>query len=125
MMEGGYYPKYEDTHILFDLEDNVAVVEYEEGILSIRIFFSIDEDAYGMFLQASNAAMLKSFIVKPAVMDNMRNIMFSCELICGNVREFRKFFPLGIQYLNEALAMHKIEMRKLMLSETVVSKVVS
>lgn len=125
MMEGGYYPKYEGTHILFNLEDNVAVVEYEEGILSIRIFFSIDEAAYDMFLLASNSAMIKSFIVKPAVLDDMRNIMFSCELICGNVREFRKFFPLGIRYLNEALAMHRMEMRKLMLSEITESKVVS
>ena len=41
MMEEGYYPSYEKTHILFNVEDNVAVLEYEEDILSIRIFFSI------------------------------------------------------------------------------------
>ena len=92
MMEGGYYPEYEDSHILFRIEENMAVVEYLEGILSIRIFFSIDEDEYDLFLEASNAAMLETFIVKPAIMDNMENIMFSCEMICGNVREFRKFF---------------------------------
>jgi hypothetical protein len=41
MMEEGYYPVYENTHITFGLEDNLAVVEYEEGILSVRLFFSI------------------------------------------------------------------------------------
>lgn len=125
MMEGGYYPEYEDTHILFGIDDNMAVVEYEEGILSIRIFFSIDEDEYDLFLEASNAAMLETFIVKPAIMDNMKNIMFSCEMICSNVREFRKFFPRGIHYLQEAIRMHKIEMKKLILAEKLSSATIS
>ena len=63
MMEDGYYPTYEGTHILFNVDDNTAVLEYEEGILSIRIFFSIEEDAYDLFLEASNAMMMESFIV--------------------------------------------------------------
>lgn len=125
MMEGGYYPTYEKTHILFSIEDNAAVVEYEEGILSIRIFFSIDEDDYDLFLEASNATMLKTFLVKPVVMDNMKNIMFSCEMMCDNVREFRKFFPRGIRYLRDAMILHKAEMKRLVLTENVSSATVS
>lgn len=125
MMEGGYYPTYEKTHILFDIEDNVAVVEYEEGILSVRLFFTIDEDAYDIFLEASNAAMMETFIVKPAILDNMKNIMFSFEMMCDNVREFRKFFPRAIEYLTEALAVHKAEMKRLILAENVSSATIS
>ena len=125
MMEGGYYPSFEKTHILFDIEDNVAVVEYEEGILSIRIFFTIEEDAYDLFLEASNAVMMKTLMVKPAVMENMKNIVFSCETMCSNVREFRKFFPRGIEYLKECLAAHKAEMKHLILAEKVSSATVS
>ena len=55
MMEGGYRPSYEKNHILFNIEDNIGVVEYEEGILSVRIFFSIEEGASELFLVASNA----------------------------------------------------------------------
>ena len=119
MMEGGYYPEFTDSHILFSIDEDIAVVEYEEDILSIRIFFSIDEEAYGLFLEASNSAMLKTFIVKPAVMDNMRKIMFSCEMVCGNVREFRHCFPRGIHYLKEAVAMHKFEMKRLLAARRV------
>lgn len=125
MMEEGYYPTYEKTHILFDVEDNVAVVEYDEGILSIRIFFSIDEDAYDLFLEASNAAMLDTFLVRPVILDNMKNIMFSCEMMCDNVREFRKFFPRGIRYLRDAMILHKAEMKRLVLTENVSSATVS
>ena len=125
MMEEGYYPTYENTHILFNIDDNVAVLEYEEDILSVRIFFSIDEDEYDLFLEASNAAMLESFIVKPAIMDNMKNIMFSCEMMCGTLREFRKFFPRGIQYLKEAISVHKNQMKRLILAEKVSSATIS
>ena len=54
MMEDGYYPVFEQTHIQFGMDDNIAVVEYEEGILSVRLFFSIDEEAYDLFLEACN-----------------------------------------------------------------------
>lgn len=125
MMEDGYYPTYENSHILFNIDDNVAVLEYEGDILSIRIFFSIEEDSYDLFLEASNAAMLESFIVKPAIMDNMKNIMFSCEMMCGTLREFRKFFPRGIQYLKDAISVHKLQMKRLILTEKVSSATIS
>ena len=125
MMEDGYYPTFENNHILFNIEDNVAVLELEEAILSIRIFFSIEEDEYDLFLEASNAAMRESFIVKPVIMDNMKNIMFSCEMMCGTLREFRNFFPRGIQYLKDAIAVHKIQMKRLILSEKISSATIS
>ena len=52
LMEERYYPQYEKTHILFELDGNMAVLEYEEGILSVRLFFSIDEEEYDNFLEA-------------------------------------------------------------------------
>ena len=125
MMEDGYYPTFEKTHILFDLADNTAVVEYEEGVLSVRIFFSIDEDAYDLFLEASNAAMLESFMVKPAILDDMKNIMFSYEMCCDTVRDLKKFFPRGIRRLKEAMKLHKAEMKKLILAENVSSATIS
>lgn len=125
MMEDGYYPTFEKTHILFNIDDNVAVVEYEEGILSIRIFFSIDEDDYDLFLEASNATMLKTFLVKPVVMDNMKNIMFSCEMMCSTIKEFKKTFPRGIGYLKEAIVMHKSEMKQLILAHQISTATIS
>lgn len=111
MMEGGYYPVYEKTHIIFGLDDNLAVVEYEEGILSVRLFFSIDEEIYPLFLEAGNETMMKAFIVKPVVLGDMKNLMFSCEMFCDNVREFRKFFPRSIELLRENLKIHRAEMK--------------
>lgn len=125
MMEEGYYPRYEKTYILFDIEDNTAVVEYEEDIISIRIFFSIDEDAYDLFLEASNAAMLESFMVKPAILDDMKNIMFSYEMCCDTVRDLKKFFPRGIRRLKEAMKLHKAEMKKLIIAENVSSAAIT
>ena len=115
MMEEGYYPVFEQTHIQFGMDDNIAVVEYEEGILSVRLFFSIDEEAYDLFLEACNLTMLETYMVKPALLDDMKNLMFSCEMVCGNVREFRHCFPRGIHYLKEAIAMHKFEMKRLLM----------
>ena len=125
MMEEGYYPRYEKTYILFDIEDNTAVVEYEEDIISIRIFFSIDEDAYDLFLEASNAAMLESFMVKPAILDDMKNIMFSYEMCCDTVRDLKKYFPRGIRRLKEAMKLHKAEMKKLIIAENVSSATIT
>lgn len=122
MMEEGYYPIYEKTHIVFGIEDNMSVVEYEDGILSIRLFFSIDQEHYALFLEAANETMLKAYMVKPAVLDDMQNLMFSCEMMCDSVREFRKFFPRGIDLLKEALAIHKKEMKRLILSEEFVTR---
>ena len=64
MMEDGYYPTFEKTHILFSIDDNTAVVEYEEGVISIRIFYSIQEEIYDYFLEVSNTTMAETFIVK-------------------------------------------------------------
>ena len=124
MMEEGYYPTFEKTHIQFGLDDNIAVVEYEEGVASVRLFFSIEEDAYELFLEASNATMVETFAVKPAILDDMKNIMFSCEMLCGNLREFRKFLPWAVDRLNEALTVHKAEMKRLILAGEVAARTV-
>lgn len=118
-MEDGYYPTFEQTHIQFNMDDTIAVVEYEDGILSVMVFFSIDEDAYGLFLEASNSTMIETYSVKPTVLDDMKNLLFSCEMLCDNVREFRKFFPRMIAMLNEAISIHKEETRKLILASEI------
>ena len=69
--------------------------------------------------------MLDTFLVRPVILDNMKNIMFSCEMMCDNVREFRKFFPRGIRYLRDAMILHKAEMKRLVLTENVSSATVS
>ena len=119
MMEDGYYPIFEQTHIQFGLDDNIAVVEYEDGILAVRLFFSIEEEGYDMFLEASNSMMMYNWCVKAVVLDDMKNIMFSCEIPCHTAREFRKFFPLCKEMLQEALRAHKSEMKKLILADHV------
>lgn len=124
MMEEGYYPIYEESHIVFGLDDNLAVLEYEEGIMSVRLFFSIEEDSYPLFLEAANLTMLKAFSVKPVVLDDMKNLMFSCETLCDTVSEFRKFMPRSIDLLREALDQHKKEMKQLLLNEELASKTI-
>ena len=124
MMERGYSPVYETTHIQFDIDDNTAVVEYEEGILSIRLFFSIEEEAYDLFLEASNSMMLDTSLVKSAILDDMKNIMFSFETLCSSMKDFRKFFPLGVDLLKEALYMHRIEMKQLILAGELTAKAI-
>ncbi len=122
MMEEGYYPVYEKTHIVFGVDDNLAILEYEEGVLSVRIFFSIDQENYPLFLEAANETMLKAFSVKPAVLDDMQNLMFSCEILCDTVRELRKFLPRSIDLLRKALKQHKKEMKRLLLNEELATK---
>ncbi|MBP3563886.1 MAG: hypothetical protein J6J54_05645 [Bacteroidales bacterium] len=122
MMEGGYRPSYEKNHILFNIEDNIGVVEYEEGILSVRIFFSIEEGTSELFLVASNAAMSETFIVKPVILEDMKSIMFSCEFFCDTVRQLRKYLPRSIELVNEALDAHKTEMKNLILADSLTSK---
>lgn len=124
MMEDGYYPTFEKTHIQFGMDDNIAVVEYEEGILAVRLFFSIEEEAYDLFLEASNSMMMYNWCAKAVVLDDMKNIMFGCEIPCDNVREFRKFFPRCIEMLREGLRAHKSEMRRLILADQVASKAI-
>ncbi len=121
MMEDGYYPSFEKNCILFDLEDNTGVVEYQEGVLSIRIFFSIEPDTGELFKDVSNTAMTMTFAVKPVVIDEMKNLMFSCEFLCDTEREFRKFFPRGIGLLKEALEIHKHEMKKIIMAQRIIT----
>ena len=83
----------------------------------MRLFFGIEEDSYSLFLEASNSTMQKAFAVKPVVLDDMKNLMFSCEMLCGTVREFRKFFPRSLELLRRALKLHRTEMKKLILAE--------
>ena len=115
MMEGGYYPVYEKTHILFDMEDNIGVVEYENGVLAVRLFFIIDEEAYNLFTEVSNTVMQESDLVKPVILDDRCNLMFSCETMCDNVREFRKFFPRCIKLINETLLLHRSEVKNIIM----------
>ncbi len=119
LMEERYYPQYEKTHILFELDGNMAVLEYEEGILSVRLFFSIDEEEYDNFLEASNGCMLRTFIVKPAILEDEKTIMFSCEHICENFKDFSRFFPRMISELKQGLKVHKAQMKEILLSQEV------
>ena len=119
MMEEGFYPTYEKTHILFCIDDNLGVVEYEEGIVSIRLFFSIEEEFRELFMDASNITMEQSYAVKSVVLDDLKNIMFSCEFLCDTEKEFRKFLPRATGLISEALDIHKEEMKKLILAESV------
>ena len=68
--------------------------------------------------------MLETYAVKSAILDDMENIMFSCELMCDNLREFRKFFPRAVARLKEALTIHKAEMKKMILASEVASATV-
>ena len=124
MMEDGYYPTFEKTHIQFGLDDNIAVVEHEEGVLSVRLFFSREEEAYEIFLEASNLMMIETFAVKPVILEDMKNIMFSCELKCDTLKEFRKSLPWAIEKLREGLRAHKTQMKKLILASELVSKTI-
>ena len=117
LMENGYCPTYEKTHIIFGLDDNMAVLEYEESVLSVRLFFSIDKEECGNFIEASNECMVSTFMVKPVVLNDMDNIMFSCETLCDTFRDFRKFFPRMLAYLAEGLLQHKKEMKRILITE--------
>ena len=114
MMENGYAPAYESGCILFDINDNTSILEYENGILTLRTFFTIDEDGYDIFLEASNSAMVKSYMVKPVIMEDMKSIMFSCETFCSSLQDFKRFFPKMIEYSVKGLQVHKNEMRMLL-----------
>ena len=113
MMEAGYYPQFEYTHIQFDINGCIAVLEIEDGFASIRLFFSIDEAEYDLFIEASNMTMLKTYAVKPAVMDDRQNIVFSYEFLCDDIRAFRKIFPRAVEQMEYALETHREEMRRL------------
>lgn len=114
MMENAYHPTFEDNYILFEVNDNTSVLEYEGSVLTVRTFFTIDEDGYDLFLEASNNAMIKSFMIKPVVMQDMKSIMFSCETICETLGDFKRFFPKMLEYSIKGLEIHKTEMRELL-----------
>ena len=114
MMENGCCPTFEDGYILLDVDDNTSVLEYENGVLTLRTFFTIDKEGYEMFLEASNYAMIKSYMIKPVIMEDMKSIMFSCETFCQTVGDFKRFFPLMIEYLRKGMSVHKDQMRELL-----------
>jgi ketol-acid reductoisomerase len=121
LMEEGYFPTYETTHILFELEDNTALLEYEDGMLSIMVFFSIDEETSALFILGSNSVMTDTKGIKALVLEDEATIMFSAEFMCDNLRELRKFFPKALHNINHALAEHKKTM-KVILEESVLYK---
>lgn len=120
LMENGYYPTYEKTHITYDIDGNIGILEYDEDILSIRLFFSIDKEEYDQFLEASNSCMLKSYIVKPAILEDSKTIMFSCENVCCTYRDFDRFFPKMMSLLRQSIKVHKEEMKQLLIADQIV-----
>ena len=124
MMEAGYNPSYEYTHIQFELDGNTAVVEFEDGLASIGIFFSIDHEQYNLFIEACNSTMLKTYIVKPSVLEDMQNIVFSFEFICDSIKDFKKTFPRALEYLLDALSIHKAEMKRLISTQSAKRKTI-
>ena len=121
LMEEGYLPRYEYTHIIFKFEDNSALLEYEEGTVCIRVFFGIDEETCDLFILGSNSVMAITKGVKMVVLENEDTIMFSAEFMCDNSREFRKFFPNALRNINHALDEHK-KLMKVILEESVFYK---
>lgn len=113
LMENGYEPSYEDGYILFEIDNDTSVLEYDNGILSVRTFFSIDEEGYDMFMEASNLTMIKSLMIRPVIMEDMKSIMFSCETLCESMSEFRRYLPRLIEFSRKGLAAHKNEMKQL------------
>lgn len=122
MMENGYEPEYEDNYILFEVEENTSVLEYENGILSLRTFFTIDDDGYEMFLEASNFAMIKSFMIKPVILEDMKSIMFSCETLCDGMNDFKRFLPRMIEFSIKGLEIHKCQVRELLKATEILSQ---
>ena len=122
LMEKGYMPSLEDTHILFDIKENTAVLEYEDGFLSVRLFFSIDKDEYRNFLEASNSCMQMTYMIRPVILEDHRTLMFSCESICDTFRDFERFFPKMLDYLHEGLSTHKNQMQELLLWQSLVQQ---
>lgn len=122
MMEKGHEPSFETTHILFGIEENTAVLEYEDGFLAIRLFFSIDKDEFRNFLEASNACMQRAYMIRPVILEDHRTIMFSCECICDTFRDFERFFPKMLETLQEGLSVHKDQMKELLLWQSLVQQ---
>ncbi len=114
MMENGYNPSFEYTHIQFECDGNTSVVECEDGFVTVRIFFSIEADEYDLFIEASNLMMTQTYSVKSVVLEDRENIVFSCEFFCDNLKDFKSFFPRAVECIVDGLNVHKSEMRKLL-----------
>ena len=77
-----------------------------------------------MFLEASNLTMIKTYAIKPAIMEDKENIVFSNEFFCENLRDLSRFFPRAIETMRDALETHKIEMRKLVMAKNALAKAI-
>ena len=121
MMEEGYYPKFEKTQVIFNIGDDMAVLEYKHEVISMRVLFSIDEEYYNLFLEISNSITMSSPTVKAGITDNGRNLMFCCETLCDNRKSFRKHLPVMVASLSRTIEMHREEMRKQILAFSVFS----
>lgn len=104
-MEDGYYPVYRKTYITFSIGDDTAVLEYNQGILTLKIFFSIDDEYAALLLTAANTIMQSSPTIKSLMDEDGKNIIFSCETFCTSKRDFRKILPAMISMLQEALVL--------------------
>ena len=63
-------------------EENVIWKFTEDG--EHYIYYTEDEvEIYDYFLEVSNTTMAETFIVKPVILDDRKNIMFSFEMLCG------------------------------------------
>ena len=118
MMEEGYYPKYEKTQLLFYIDGNITLLEYENDILVMRVFFSINEDDFNLFMEVSDTVMLNTHTVKALVTHNKKSIMFCCETMCDNRKSLRKFLPAMISNLKAAMNQHREQMRMQILTHT-------
>ena len=120
LMEEGYYPHLDGGYVTVRLNDNIYILEYEEGIISVMLLFSVDEEAYTSFLQASNAMHFKCTTVKAVMLDDHESLIFRSEFFCDSVRQFRKFFPRSVEMLDEAVTVHRMEMKNLTSLESVI-----
>jgi hypothetical protein len=118
MMEERYYPKYEKTHLLFYIDGNMTLLEYENDILVMRVFFSINEDDFYLFMEVSDTVMLNTHTVKALVTHDRKSIMFCCETMCDNRKSLRKFLPAMISNLKDAMNQHREQMRMQILTHT-------
>ena len=47
-------------------------------------------------------------------MEDMKSIMFSCETFCQTMGDFKRFFPLMLEYMRKGMSVHKGEMKELL-----------
>ena len=122
LMENGFNPKFEDGCIIFDIDETTSILEYDDGILTLRTFFTIEEEEFDMFLEASNLAMLKSTMMKAVIIEDMNSIMFSCETYCDNVSDFKRYFPKMLESSRKGIKIHKTQMKELIRASELASR---